>query len=557
MTLSVDEVLRQNTVGFSEAAPLGVPTSYSWYGGADQFTAAAPSGFTAVTAWGQVYQEAGAPAYSNPSARVQVGNTQTFVHIKATGEWVQVQSQAGNAIAGGHFATDFAGNTATAMPVSTGADGTATFDAPSAGYNDHFWPTARGIYAANAADAVYVQMDMRVTDPNLHVIANIGADWWRDASAGFVDGFANNPCAGMNNWAKLTTEWRTLAYCSSDAVLRADPPPVVTGAALEPTVTPLPLPDTIPTVTAPTDPTPPTPAQQDTAPAMTPPAAAADANLLVNGSFEQSAVAPGQGAAFDAVPGWQAISGGKIELWNQLNGVSATEGAKFGELDYLGAQDGLTQTVKTAAGQSYALSFDARNRPGLSASTCSIEVLWNDKLIATVPPGSDWSRYNFPVVGTGQDDRLTLREVASQGGDGLGALYDNVSLVATGPAAPAQSTAPATVGAGSDQLLLQISQDAYQGDAQYTVSVDGRQVGDTQTAHASHADGKADQLLVLGDWGAGGHTVSVNFLNDAWDGTPSTDRNLYVTGASHNGADVAGAAHSLYGAGPQSFTFGG
>jgi hypothetical protein len=35
------------------------------------------------------------------------------------------------------------------------------------------------------------------------------------------------------------------------------------------------------------------------------------------------------------------------------------------------------------------------------------------------------------VTGTGGQDRLTFREADGQGLDGLGALYDNVSLVAT------------------------------------------------------------------------------------------------------------------------------
>jgi hypothetical protein len=135
-------------------------------------------------------------------------------------------------------------------------------------------------------------------------------------------------------------------------------------------------------------------------------------------------------ADFDSIPGWTAVSGGTIELWNNLNGARATHGSNFGELDYLGASDGLYQTVRTEAGRTYALSFDARSRPCSTASTSTIEVLWNDRVIARVPPGSDWRSYNFTVAGTGGQDRLTFREARSQGGDGLGALYDNVSPVA-------------------------------------------------------------------------------------------------------------------------------
>ena len=53
-----------------------------------------PSDFTAVTGWGQVYQRAGAPAYSNPNAAVEVANAKAYVHLKSTGGLVLVQDQA-------------------------------------------------------------------------------------------------------------------------------------------------------------------------------------------------------------------------------------------------------------------------------------------------------------------------------------------------------------------------------------------------------------------------------------------------------------------------------
>ncbi|SFL49006.1 calcium-binding protein, partial [Methylobacterium pseudosasicola] len=65
----------------------------------------------------------------------------------------------------------------------------------------------------------------------------------------------------------------------------------------------------------------------------------------------------------------------------------------------------------------------------------------------------------------------------------------NVSSVSIGltdhPLIIQTSTDKSTsIGTGSDQLVLRISQDAYQGDAQYTVSVDGKQIGGVLTAHA-------------------------------------------------------------------------
>ncbi|WP_280137200.1 carbohydrate-binding domain-containing protein, partial [Aureimonas sp. Leaf454] len=75
-----------------------------------------------------------------------------------------------------------------------------------------------------------------------------------------------------------------------------------------------------------------------------------------------------------------------------------------------------------------------------------------------------------------------------------------------------------------------------------------------QTARASHAAGKSDTITVKGDWSQGDHKVSVHFLNDIYGGTASTDRNLYVDGATYNGAVVAGGDLSMHNTGIYTFT---
>ena len=122
----------------------------------------------------------------------------------------------------------------------------------------------------------------------------------------------------------------------------------------------------------------------------------------------------------------------------------------------------------------------------------------------------------------------------------------------TNPAPVTSSPTSTTLGTGSDQLMLHLSENAYAGDAQYTVSVDGKQIGGTQTAHAAHGSG-TDNLLVQGDWGTGDHTVAVDFLNDAYAGSSSKDRNLYMDSASYDGANVSGARMALTSSGAQSF----
>jgi hypothetical protein len=230
----MSDVITQNTPGESEGHPAGVPTYYSWYGGTNTTPGnTPPSNFTAVTGWGQIYPEAGAPAYSNPNATVQIANAKTYVHL-TTGEWVLVQDQATNQIAGAHYVADFSGDAHIAWHETVLPDGSVTVELPPIEYNDHFWLNNRGTYAAGTVDGVFVQMDMRTNDPNVHLVANVGADWWLDATAGFVSGFSNNPGAGMSNWVDLSTEWQTLSFYSlSTSQLLADPPPPLVGTTTE------------------------------------------------------------------------------------------------------------------------------------------------------------------------------------------------------------------------------------------------------------------------------------------------------------------------------------
>ncbi len=129
------------------------------------------------------------------------------------------------------------------------------------------------------------------------------------------------------------------------------------------------------------------------------------------------------------------------------------------------------------------------------------------------------------------------------------------TVVSSPPTPVAHAPATLAAGSGSDSLVLKLSEDAYNGDAQYTVKVDGVQVGGTFTAAALHGAGD-DTLTLSGTWGSGAHKVTVNFLNDAWGGTATTDRNLHVDAISYNGkaASIASGAGDLMSAGPVDFS---
>lgn len=89
-----------------------------------------------------------------------------------------------------------------------------------------------------------------------------------------------------------------------------------------------------------------------------------------------------------------------------------------------------------------------------------------------------------------------------------------------------------------DTLTLQVSEDAWNGDAKCYVTIDGRIVGGTTTVTASHA-AHAEQSITISMAGlsTGNHLIGLSFINDAWGGTANTDRNLYLDSVQLNGVD--------------------
>ena len=156
---------------------------------------------------------------------------------------------------------------------------------------------------------------------------------------------------------------------------------------------------------------------------------------------------------------------------------------------------------------------------------------------------------NDAYGGTAATDRnLYVLSSSYNGAEGPGISgWNGGSFTFGTSSAPAPQPVALSAGTGPDTLVLQVSQDAWIGSAQYAVLVDGVQVGGTFTASAWHSTGQTDTVTLRGDWTDGRHQVRVDFLNDAWGGTADTDRNLYVPGASYNGVQSAALGDSWSG----------
>ncbi len=154
-------------------------------------------------------------------------------------------------------------------------------------------------------------------------------------------------------------------------------------------------------------------------------------------------------------------------------------------------------------------------------------------------------------------DSVTIDGAAVAGGTLTEDSAGPQSFTVTAQGAPATQAAPITLGTGPDDLILNISENAYQGDAWFRVAVDSRQVGPMQMVSASHAAGAEQEFDIRGTFGPGNHAVAVRFLNGLNGSTPATDRSLYVDSASLDGVAIAAGSLAFHDQGAQHFSFAG
>ena len=137
--------------------------------------------------------------------------------------------------------------------------------------------------------------------------------------------------------------------------------------------------------------------------------------------------------------------------------------------------------------------------------------------------------------------------------DGKAVAGASLSLLSGG----AQSIAfqgPGVVTAPSG-LVLHLAEDAYQGNAQFTVAVDGHQLGLAQAVTALNSASGSQAFNFSNLLGAGTHDLAVTFTNDLYGGVAGTDRNLYVKDASYGGTAISGADTAMYSNGTQHYAF--
>ena len=228
----VGRLLRQDMVGKHAGRMHGVPLTYNWAKHPRVGVGNHPDrhGFTAVSAWGQIYED----IHGSPARNVRVECRSIALHIlsKRTGKWRT--ANASRVVNGANYVEDYAGNASKAADLRQEPRG-AVSATLGGGYNFHFY-SIRGRAPIDPGDiagvvSVYsarVIMDDPSGVDERHLaryLASAGADYWLDRQVGVARGTVAD--VGIGKARYLTPDWLTLTMSTPSLQrLERNPPPV-------------------------------------------------------------------------------------------------------------------------------------------------------------------------------------------------------------------------------------------------------------------------------------------------------------------------------------------
>jgi Protein of unknown function (DUF642)/PEP-CTERM motif len=152
----------------------------------------------------------------------------------------------------------------------------------------------------------------------------------------------------------------------------------------------------------------------------------AQANLVVNGGFENPNQAAGTWSIYTSIPGWTLTP--DVEIRNAVAGT-AYEGSNYAELDTY-ANSVISQTISTIAGAVYEISFAYSPRIDVPSASNGIEVYFGGLLVGTVTgTGTSthtWQLPTYLATATSKTSVLEFRAIGTN--DGLGGSLDAVAV---------------------------------------------------------------------------------------------------------------------------------
>jgi hypothetical protein len=225
-------LLKRDMSGKHQGRMHGVPPSYNWAKGPRVGVGNGPErhGFHAISAWGQVYEDAhGSPARN---VRVACRDISLWILSERTGKWRRCN--ASKRVNGANYVEDFSNNASLPANLRNEPNG-AVSATLGGGYNFHLYST-RGRAAIDPDDVAGVvsiySARVIMDDPSgvderhlARYLASAGADYWLDRYVGAAPGTVRD--VGIGKARYLGPEWLTLTMSTlSLRDLEKHPPPL-------------------------------------------------------------------------------------------------------------------------------------------------------------------------------------------------------------------------------------------------------------------------------------------------------------------------------------------
>jgi hypothetical protein len=221
-----------------DARPHGVPSGYSWSGGAVLDRLTPPSADSAyMNLWGHLYADDTNIRPAN--TRVAVSRCELWALPPTGTAWVRLQGSA--SLEGGAWSEDYTRNGGP-YSIRNEADGSQSF-VTADGWNAHFWTRASLALVPTGTRAFVTACSARLVlaDPagvddraSARYLLGLGADW-RTSTYGcpVVGGITVCSGVGVGRFTRVTTEWQRVVFSSVLAGDVATTPPLP-AAALTP-----------------------------------------------------------------------------------------------------------------------------------------------------------------------------------------------------------------------------------------------------------------------------------------------------------------------------------
>ena len=213
-----------------EGRPHGVPDSYDWAFNPRIGTVSPPSGWSAVMAWGCLYEWIDGNPASN--TRVQIKDLELHYLSKTDYKWHQLQNAL--VVEGSAYVEDFVDDIHKPADTRVEPDGSISVTA-GGGYNFHFWPKmGRVTFPVDDIAGCFVTVKARLILNNkkrkddraeAKYVLDVGGDWWQSQTAVWDRG-KTNAGVGLGRFRFVTSEWRSYnMYSVPEDTIRKNPPP--------------------------------------------------------------------------------------------------------------------------------------------------------------------------------------------------------------------------------------------------------------------------------------------------------------------------------------------